>query len=61
MSRPSIPWNVPGRYGWVGATGTAAHITPSTGAVTILLSQVAMAGVDRTPLMHDVWRYAAGA
>ena len=21
------PWNVPGRYGWVGGTGTTAHIT----------------------------------
>ena len=20
------PWNVPGRYGWVGGTGTAAHV-----------------------------------
>ena len=38
------PWNVPGRYGWVGGTGTAAHIIPSTGTVTILLSQVEMAG-----------------
>ena len=27
------PWTVPGRYGWVGGTGTAAHITPSTGTV----------------------------
>ena len=26
------PWNVPGRYGWVGGTGTTAHIVPSTGA-----------------------------
>ena len=25
------PWNVPGRYGWVGGTGTAAHITPPPG------------------------------
>ena len=25
------PWNVPGRYGWVGGTGTSAHIVPSTG------------------------------
>ncbi len=25
------PWNVPGRYGWVGGSGTAAHITASTG------------------------------
>ena len=43
-SRPIDPWNVPGRYGWVGGTGTAAHITPSTGAVTILLTQLEMAG-----------------
>jgi len=22
------PWIVPGRYGWVGGTGTAAHVDP---------------------------------
>jgi CubicO group peptidase (beta-lactamase class C family) len=38
------PWNVPGRYGWAGGTGTAAHITASTGAVIILLSQLELAG-----------------
>jgi CubicO group peptidase (beta-lactamase class C family) len=54
------PWNVPGRYGWVGGTGTAAHLTPSTGAVTILLSQVELAGPGATALMRDFWRYAAG-
>ena len=43
------PWNVPGRYGWVGGTGTAAHITPSTGAVTILLSQLELAGPTTRP------------
>jgi CubicO group peptidase (beta-lactamase class C family) len=53
------PWNVPGRYGWVGGTGTAAHITPSTGAVTILLSQLEMAGPTAPALMRDFWRYAA--
>jgi len=53
------PWNVPGRYGWVGGTGTAAHITASTGAVTILLSQVAMTGPTPPALMRDFWRYAA--
>jgi CubicO group peptidase (beta-lactamase class C family) len=53
------PWNVRGRYGWVGGTGTAAHITPSTGAVTILLSQVAMTGPTPTALMRDFWRGAA--
>ena len=55
------PWNVPGRYGWVGGTGTAAHITPSTGEVTILLSQLEMAGPTPPALMRDFWRSAAGA
>jgi CubicO group peptidase (beta-lactamase class C family) len=55
------PWNVPGRYGWVGGTGTAAHVTASTGMVTILLSQLEMAGPTPPALMRDFWRYAASA
>jgi CubicO group peptidase (beta-lactamase class C family) len=55
------PWNVPGRYGWVGGTGTAAHIVPSTGTVAILLSQVELAGPTPPALMRDFWRYAARA
>jgi CubicO group peptidase (beta-lactamase class C family) len=55
------PWNVPGRYGWVGGTGTAAHITPSTGMVSILLSQLEMAGPTAPALMRDFWRHAANA
>jgi CubicO group peptidase (beta-lactamase class C family) len=55
------PWNVPGRYGWVGGTGTAAHITPSTGAVTILLTQLELAGPDSPALIQDFWRHAANA
>jgi CubicO group peptidase (beta-lactamase class C family) len=55
------PWNVPGRYGWVGGTGTAAHITASAGAVTILLSQLEMAGPTAPALMRDFWQYAADA
>ncbi|MGW7357029.1 serine hydrolase domain-containing protein [Streptomyces sp. NPDC054802] len=53
------PWSVPGRYGWVGGTGTAAHITPSTGAITILLTQVQMSGPSFPEPMRDFWRYAA--
>jgi CubicO group peptidase (beta-lactamase class C family) len=52
------PWNAQGRYGWVGGTGTTAHITASTGAITILLSQVAMTGPTPTALMRDFWRSA---
>jgi CubicO group peptidase (beta-lactamase class C family) len=55
------PWNVPGRYGWVGGTGTAAHLIPSTGAVAILLSQLELAGPTPPALMRDFWRHAAHA
>ncbi|WP_406404476.1 beta-lactamase family protein [Streptomyces sp. NBC_00879] len=55
------PWNVPGRYGWLGGTGTAAHITASTGAVTIVLSQRAMSRPTAPDLMRDFWRYGAAA
>jgi CubicO group peptidase (beta-lactamase class C family) len=54
-------WNVPGRYGWVGGTGTAAHVTPSTGAVSILLTQLAMTNPTPPAVMRDFWRYAAAA
>ncbi|MFJ9818319.1 serine hydrolase domain-containing protein [Streptomyces sp. NPDC101151] len=56
---PAEPWNVPGRYGWVGGTGTAAHIVPPAGTVTVLLTQVAMANPTPTPLMREFWRVTA--
>ncbi|QIQ04885.1 serine hydrolase domain-containing protein [Streptomyces liangshanensis] len=55
------PWNVPGRYGWVGGTGTTAHVVPSTGAVSVLLTQRAMADPTPPALMREFWRYAATA
>lgn len=58
---PSDPWNVPGRYGWVGGTGTTAHIVPPTATVSVLLTQAAMRNPTPTPLMRDFWRYVAGA
>jgi CubicO group peptidase (beta-lactamase class C family) len=53
------PWNVPGRYGWVGGTGTAAHVTASTATVAILLTQLETPGPTPPALMRDFWRYAA--
>ncbi len=47
-----------GRYGWVGGTGTTAHIAPSTGTVGVLLTQVQMAGPTPTPLMRAFWEVA---
>ncbi|QYG93574.1 beta-lactamase family protein [Iamia sp. SCSIO 61187] len=43
---PTDPWNVPGRYGWVGGTGTAGYVIPSRGVVTVWLGQVEMEGPD---------------
>jgi CubicO group peptidase (beta-lactamase class C family) len=57
-------WTAPGRYGWVdrsGATGTAAHINPTTGTVSISLTQRMMTGPTPPPIMRAVWSYAAGA
>ncbi|MEU9201613.1 serine hydrolase domain-containing protein [Streptomyces sp. NPDC048332] len=52
-------WNVPGRYGWVGGTGTAAHIIPATGTVAIMLTQVEMAGPRHPRTMRDFWSHVA--
>ncbi|MFJ5307380.1 serine hydrolase domain-containing protein [Streptomyces sp. NPDC088350] len=57
---PVDPWNAPGRYGWVGGTGTTAHIVPPTGTVTILLTQAGMANPTPTKVMRDFWRCTAG-
>jgi CubicO group peptidase (beta-lactamase class C family) len=50
-----------GRYGWVGGTGTTAHVAPATGTIGILLTQVQMAGPTSTPLMRRFWQHAFGA
>ncbi|WP_327134735.1 beta-lactamase family protein [Streptomyces sp. NBC_01343] len=55
------PWNAPGRYGWIGGTGTAGHVTPATAAVSIVLTQREMDGPTPPAVMRDVWTYAAGA
>ncbi|RAJ69833.1 CubicO group peptidase (beta-lactamase class C family) [Streptomyces sp. Amel2xB2] len=54
------PWNVPGRYGWVGGSGTSAHLVPSTGTVAILLTQLQLTGPTPPAAMRDFWCYAAG-
>jgi CubicO group peptidase (beta-lactamase class C family) len=57
--RPTRPWNVPGRYGWVGGTGTAGYVIPSTGTVVVWLSQVELGGPDDAATMADVLTNAA--
>jgi len=48
------PWNVPGRYGWVGGTGTSAHLVPSSGTVALLLTHVGVTSPAPTPLVLEL-------
>jgi CubicO group peptidase (beta-lactamase class C family) len=49
------PWIEPGRYGWVGGTGTAAHVSFARGRVMVLLTQVAMTGPTAPRVMRAFW------
>ena len=53
------PWTVPGRYGWVGGTGTTAHVVPLTDTVAVLLTQVGADSPVPPEWMRDFWREAA--
>jgi CubicO group peptidase (beta-lactamase class C family) len=53
------PWFVPGRYGWVGGSGTSAHIVPARDTVAILLTQVGMDSPVPSTLMRDFWLHSA--
>lgn len=55
---PNEPWEVPGRYGWIGGAGTALHLVPATGTVSVLLTQVELTSPEPTPLMKEFWTYA---
>ncbi len=59
--QPLEPWNVPSRYGWIGGTGTAAHLIATTGVITILLTQLEMTSPSAPAAVRDFWRYAAQA
>ena len=53
------PWNVPGRYGWVGGTGTAGYVIPSTDTVVVWLARSSSAGRRTATAMAEVLTYAA--
>jgi CubicO group peptidase (beta-lactamase class C family) len=52
-------WNVPGRYGWVGGTGTAAYVIPSTDTVVLWMTQVELRNPEDFTAMSQVLTYAA--
>ncbi len=53
------PWNVVGRYGWVGGTGTCAYVVPSDDSIAILLTQTELGGPRGAPVLESFWAVAA--
>ena len=53
------PWNVVGRYGWVGGTGTSAYVHPD-GTVAILLTQVVLGSPGIEELLKAFWTASVG-
>jgi len=53
------PWNVPGRYGWIGGFGTAAYIDPVGHAITVLLTTVGLESPAPPAVMRDFWAHTA--
>jgi CubicO group peptidase (beta-lactamase class C family) len=55
------PWNVLGRYGWVGGTGTSAYHVPSDGSIAIVLTQTELGGPAGAPVLDLFCTAAATA
>jgi CubicO group peptidase (beta-lactamase class C family) len=55
------PWNVRGRYGWIGGIGTAGYVIPSTGVVAVWLAQLELQGPDDFSVLGDFLTHAAAA
>jgi CubicO group peptidase (beta-lactamase class C family) len=53
------PWNVPGRYGWIGGFGTAAYVDPVGHAVTVLLTAVGLESPAPPAVMREFWAHTA--
>lgn len=52
------PWNVIGRYGWVGGTGTAMYVDPQHRKVSVILTQVELGGPESTRVLESFWTAA---
>ncbi len=52
------PWNVLGRYGWVGGTGTATYVDPVHDVVSVILTQVTLGGPGSQRVLEAFWTAA---
>lgn len=55
----SAPWHVPGRYGWVGGSGTSAYHVPGDGSIAVLLTQVELNEPGDVAVLERFWAAVA--
>jgi CubicO group peptidase (beta-lactamase class C family) len=55
---PSEPWQAPGRYGWVGVSGTSLHLRRDRGTALVLLTQREFHTDADGALLEAIWTAA---
>jgi CubicO group peptidase (beta-lactamase class C family) len=56
---PRKPWQAPGRYGWVGVSGTSLHVQRDRGTAVICLTSRELWTADDTAVLERLWTAAA--
>ena len=52
------PWNVPGRFGWVGGLGTSAYSDPANDFIGAVFPQRLMDSPEAAAVFTDFWKHA---
>jgi CubicO group peptidase (beta-lactamase class C family) len=56
---PREPWQAPGRYGWVGVSGTSLHVRRDRGTAVICLTARELWTARDTAVLERIWTAAA--
>jgi CubicO group peptidase (beta-lactamase class C family) len=55
---PREPWQAPGRFGWVGVTGTSLHVRRDEGTALVVLTSRELFEREDTELLEAIWAAA---
>ncbi|MDA0179781.1 beta-lactamase family protein [Solirubrobacter phytolaccae] len=55
---PTEPWHAPGRYGWIGVTGTSLHVRREEGTAIVVLTARELHDAADMALMGTLWTAA---
>jgi CubicO group peptidase (beta-lactamase class C family) len=56
---PHQPWQAPGRYGWVGVSGTSLHVRRDRGTAVVCLTSRELWTAEDTAVLERIWTAAA--